>query len=97
VHFYYFPEIHSIDFILTFVPYIFYYMYNEQNTTKAAQTRLQNLASTEWVLPEDDALALKYLGAINKEQFSKNCQSSVHLFVHYTHSIDSVSWLPPLF
>ena len=59
--------------------------------------RLCNLAGTEWALPEDDAFALKYVGAINKEQYNKNCQSSVHLFVHCIHSIDSISLLRPIF
>ena len=36
VHFHYFPKRHSIDFILTFLPYILYYMYIEQNVTKTA-------------------------------------------------------------
>jgi len=30
-------------------------------------------------------LALKRVGVINKEQYNKNCQSCVHLFVHYTY------------
>jgi hypothetical protein len=40
-------------------------------TTKTAWTCLCNLAGTEWELPEDDALALKLAGAINKEQYNK--------------------------
>ena len=31
-------------------------------------------------------MALKHVGAVNKERYNKNCQSSVHLFVHYTYS-----------
>jgi len=29
------------------------------------------LAGTKWELPEDDVLALKHVGAINKEQHNK--------------------------
>jgi hypothetical protein len=39
---------------------------------KTAWTRLCDLAGTEWELPEDDVLALEYVGAINKEQYNKN-------------------------
>jgi len=37
-------------------------------------------------------LALKYVGAINEEQYNNNCQSSVHLFVYYTYSKKCPCW-----
>jgi hypothetical protein len=42
-----------------------------KNNTKAALTRLFNLAGNEQELPEDDAKTLKHVGAINKEQYNK--------------------------
>jgi hypothetical protein len=38
-----------------------------KNITKTAWTLLCNLAGNEQELPEDDTLALKHVGAINKE------------------------------
>jgi hypothetical protein len=38
-----------------------------KNITKTKCTILCNLAGNEQELPEDDALALKHAGAINKE------------------------------
>jgi hypothetical protein len=46
-------------------------MWNFFENTKTAWTRLCNLAGIEQELPEDDALALKHVGAINKEQYNK--------------------------
>ena len=56
------------------------------NTTKTAWTRLYNLAGTEWELPEDDVLALKHVGAINKEQYNKTV-NQVCICVFITHTV----------
>jgi hypothetical protein len=43
----------------------------EEEEEKKNNSLTCNLASTEWELNEDDALALKHVGAINKDQYNK--------------------------
>ena len=49
-------------------------MYNEQTNAPLIDSLLYRylfIAPTKWQLPEDDALALKHVGAINEEQYNK--------------------------
>jgi len=54
-----------------------------KNTTKTAWTRLCNLAGTEWELPEDEAFALKHVGAINRKRYNKlyKCAFDCSLYI----------------
>jgi hypothetical protein len=56
-----------------------------KNTTKTAWTRSCNLAGNEQELPEDDALVLKHVGVINKEQYNKlsiKCAFACSLYIY---------------
>jgi len=60
--------------VLTFVTCIFYCVYNEQSNAPLIDSLLYCylfIVPTKCELPEDDTLALKHVGAINKEQYNK--------------------------
>jgi hypothetical protein len=63
-----------------------------KNITKTAWTRLYNFTGTKWELPEDDALALKHVGAVNKEQYTKLSIKCVFVCLLYIYILLGLAW-----